>query len=214
MNIEVPESYQRLHGKRLKRRQLILQDIISHFDHKPILLDVGCREGLISELESRTILYALDKDSIWLAHLKEKGYSRIICVDLDNENIDLQSGSIDILYAGEVIEHLLHTQHAIEEFHRVIHPKGYLFLTTPNLGYLENLWCLFRGKQPPSLYHDHDERILSDVGFTGIIFHEFYPRGKFRLFFRLSSNLRKYNSPFLFVTCRKLKENTLLVRAL
>lgn len=46
--------------------------------------------------------------------------------------IPLESKSVDILFAGECIEHIENTDAFLDEAHRVLKPSGRLILTTPN----------------------------------------------------------------------------------
>jgi SAM-dependent methyltransferase len=46
--------------------------------------------------------------------------------------IDLETGSVDIFFAGECIEHVENTEAFLDEVHRVLKPQGIFILTTPN----------------------------------------------------------------------------------
>jgi SAM-dependent methyltransferase len=48
------------------------------------------------------------------------------------EAMALRDGSVDLLFAGEVIEHVDHPDAFLDEIHRVLRPGGQLVLTTPN----------------------------------------------------------------------------------
>jgi SAM-dependent methyltransferase len=48
------------------------------------------------------------------------------------ERIDLATGSIDLFFGGESIEHVENTDAFLDEIHRVLKPGGQCVLTTPN----------------------------------------------------------------------------------
>ena len=54
-------------------------------------------------------------------------------VDILKDKLPFESNSIDLIFFGDVIEHLLHSpKPAIEEFYRVLKPSGYCISATPN----------------------------------------------------------------------------------
>jgi SAM-dependent methyltransferase len=50
----------------------------------------------------------------------------------NGRTIDLHDESVDLLFAGEVIEHIDHTEAWLDEVHRVLRPGGTFIVTTPN----------------------------------------------------------------------------------
>src|SRR5260370_594608 len=62
--------------------------------------------------------------------------------------LPVKSGSVDVVIMSEVIEHLVDTDSAIEEAHRVLKPGGSLLLSTPNLAAWYNRGLLALGIQP------------------------------------------------------------------
>jgi len=63
----------------------------------------------------------------------------------------IKSGSIDLVLALEIIEHLFDTDHFLSEIYRVLKPGGYLILSTPNLASLTNRFRLLVGAYPQYL---------------------------------------------------------------
>jgi SAM-dependent methyltransferase len=62
--------------------------------------------------------------------------------------LPLASGSVDGVYAAEIIEHLVDPDRLLEECRRVLRPGGVLVITTPNLAAWFNRMLLVAGTQP------------------------------------------------------------------
>lgn len=62
--------------------------------------------------------------------------------------IDLFSENFDLVYCGEIIEHLTDPDHLLDEVYRVLKCGGLLIITTPNLAGWINRLLLFLGYQP------------------------------------------------------------------
>jgi SAM-dependent methyltransferase len=61
---------------------------------------------------------------------------------------ELGGGTVDVLVAEEVIEHLFDTDAMLELCHKLLKPRGLLLLTTPNLSSAVNRLALLLGRQP------------------------------------------------------------------
>jgi 2-polyprenyl-3-methyl-5-hydroxy-6-metoxy-1,4-benzoquinol methylase len=64
-----------------------------------------------------------------------------------------EASAFDAVVAGEVIEHVVNTDHLLREVARVLRPGGVLVITTPNLASLENRIRLLLGRYP--MWMDH-----------------------------------------------------------
>ena len=77
----------------------------------------------------------------WVSDLSEtqvaKARERLPKADLRTADLtrpfELDDATVDVAYAGEVIEHLASPDDFLDELHRVVRPGGLLLLTTPNL---------------------------------------------------------------------------------
>jgi ubiquinone/menaquinone biosynthesis C-methylase UbiE len=110
-------------------------------DQRRIVLDVGCNTGrggaTLKQLNKNLQLIGLDCNQTLLDNISNGIYEQKICSS-STTNISLESSSVDIVVAGEFIEHLYPDDvlQTLREFHRLIKPGGRLLLTTPNPGYL------------------------------------------------------------------------------
>lgn len=87
-------------------------------------LDVGCREGFQSEFLRKRGYSVISVDI-------EKRYKNCIIADV-NKKLPFKNESFDLIWCSEVIEHLGSPAKSIQEFRRVLKPKGEMILTTPN----------------------------------------------------------------------------------
>ncbi len=117
------------------------------------LLDIGCGDGSIS----LALKSALGAKGVFGIEISAKGAEEarkkgIVCYELnvDEGPLPFENNSIDAIYAGEIIEHLYDPDHLLDEIYRVLHPKGFAIVDTPNLAWWADRLSLFLGYQPQS----------------------------------------------------------------
>ena len=93
-----------------------------------------------------------------------------VCEDF-SEKTGFTSNYFDIVFLGDVIEHLVEPDKLIIELNRVIKPNGYLILTTPNLANLINRLCLLLGYAPTN-YHPSEYRYGTMFGVKHTSWHK------------------------------------------
>ena len=118
------------------------------------LLDVGCGYGLflrwldealgLSAREWR--LSGIDYSEFTVETASRLPYEFSRC-NLE-EGIPFEDATFDVVYAGEIIEHLYNPDHLLEECRRVLRPGGHLVLSTPNLQAWYNRVLFPLGIQP------------------------------------------------------------------
>jgi SAM-dependent methyltransferase len=86
---------------------------------------------------------------------RNAGLEAHVC-DLNRDPIPFSDGSFDLVFAGEVIEHLVDTDGFVSEIHRVCKQGGNVLLTTPNLASFENRARLLFGVYPKWLNYNLD----------------------------------------------------------
>jgi SAM-dependent methyltransferase len=113
------------------------------------LLDIGCSRGDwgLYWKERGWTSYGLDIDAEHAGIATRRGVPAKVC-DLNAEPIPYPDGSFDLIFAGEVIEHLVDTDGFLQELHRCLRPGGHLILTTPNLASFENRIRILLGIYP------------------------------------------------------------------
>jgi len=147
------------------------------------VLDTGCGEGnfmrrlikISPNADVRGI--ELSKDAV-----KEAKKSRLNVTEGDlNNKIKFEKNFFDIIYCGEVIEHLYNPDAFLEEVHRVLNKEGYLIVTTPNLAAWFNRILFLIGVQPVFL-ETSTKNALVGAGFIKKLRKLREPIGHIRVF--------------------------------
>jgi 2-polyprenyl-3-methyl-5-hydroxy-6-metoxy-1,4-benzoquinol methylase len=116
---------------------------------KGSFLDIGCSTGEWGQLwmKSGWDVSGIDIDKEHLKDAENKGLKTSYC-DLNSDNIPYNDNSFDLIFAGEIIEHLIDTDGFITELYRCVKPGGFVLITTPNLVSFENRIRILFGKYP------------------------------------------------------------------
>ncbi len=111
---------------------------------------MGCANGLVlRSLPDALSKVGLDASSVLLERTREHGIEVHHC-DFDNNPFPLPSESFDVVLCHDVIEHVLHTDHLLNEINRVLRPGGLLNLSVPNINQPVSLISqLFLDLTPP-----------------------------------------------------------------
>jgi len=128
--------------------------------HKDIL-DVGAGDGLITSLiEAKGI----DINPIAVSYAQEKG----VDVSVGSAySLPYADETYDLVFMGDVIEHLMDSISAVLEARRVLRKKGILFITTPLIGK--------EGKVHNRLhYKEYDvKRLTGELDWCGLVMEFF-----------------------------------------
>jgi 2-polyprenyl-3-methyl-5-hydroxy-6-metoxy-1,4-benzoquinol methylase len=146
------------------------------------LLDLGCGEGhfgaAAAEAGAEVLAVDVAEEALRRARALHPGLAvRLI----DGEgNWELEDAGFDVVWAGEVIEHLADTASWLSELRRVLRPGGRLLLSTPRLGRRELLAAVVSGAvfaerfEPRSDHLRHYNAVtlralIADFGFERIV---------------------------------------------
>lgn len=91
----------------------------------------------------------------------------IVQADL-NEGFPRFETNFDVIFAGEVMEHLFDDVKFINSCKKLLKPNGLLILTVPNLVFSVNRFLMFFGKTPlfayaPYHYHMYTKKTLTEL---------------------------------------------------
>lgn len=129
-------------------RMRIMLGLVKNSKAKRIL-DVGCTDGFMSMLFKDMGLYTIGVDASPSAIASAQGRcDEAYVANLDGQPLPLPDGSVDLIWAGEIVEHIFSTENFLRELLRVTTPGGRLILSTPNLGSWINRIVLPFGLQP------------------------------------------------------------------
>jgi len=141
------------------------------------ILDIGCADGsLVIKFKKHCETFGVDISQNAVKMAKEAGINAYE-VDVSSQKLPFQDEYFDIIYMGDVIEHLTNPDHAIKEVTRVLKWNGFLVLSTPNLAHWLSRLLLLLGMQP----------LFSEVSTAktfgrGPRSYHFLPAGHLRLF--------------------------------
>lgn len=131
------------------------------------LLDVGVRTGDLARFfqENGKRVYGIDIAGSYVEHCFARGIiaGGAVC-NVERDEIPAPSALVggapdayDVVFIGEVLEHLLDGRKVLKKLAAVIRPGGHLILTTPNLAYLGNRIRLLFGRDLHPLTIDRGE---------------------------------------------------------
>lgn len=112
------------------------------------LLDIGCGTGEITlELKNKGFDVAgIDFSEVAVKKAREKGLN-IMLSDLDKDGIKFSDNSFDIVWAGDIIEHVFDPMFLFKEIARVLKPDGSFLFTVPNdFNFYSRLIIFTKGK--------------------------------------------------------------------
>lgn len=120
------------------RRRIIskfLRDIVSRLGRRPEIVDVGCGTGanlvMLAEFGDAK---GIDVSEDALAFCRERGLTNVQLGAA--EDLPLEDGSVDLVTALDVVEHLDDDLAGLKEFRRVLRPDGRIMLFVPAFMFL------------------------------------------------------------------------------
>lgn len=134
------------------------QEYRNKHPHVLKILDIGC--GKKAELFNYII-----KDDCYFAcdfyetiDIQTDNYMK---VDLNEDNLSelYFNQKFDVIFCGEVIEHLFSPDNLIEEIKKIMHSESILILSTPNLSCYLNRILLFIGISPLFLENSSEVKL-------------------------------------------------------
>jgi len=102
-----------------------------------IIVDFGCGPGSFVEYASKLVgnsgkVYAVDVHPLAIKAVKEKakrkGLENVIPVLVSGYPVDIDSHSIDVIYALDMFHHIQDAAGFLKELHRLLKPNGTLFI--------------------------------------------------------------------------------------
>jgi 2-polyprenyl-6-hydroxyphenyl methylase/3-demethylubiquinone-9 3-methyltransferase len=110
--------------------------ILTKVGHKPIIADIGCGGGLVTETVAKLVPQAsvigidISENSIKVARDHAKGIQNIQYQIGSIYEIPLNNSSVDLVIVSDVLEHLENPEMAISEIYRILKPNGIVVFDT------------------------------------------------------------------------------------
>jgi 2-polyprenyl-3-methyl-5-hydroxy-6-metoxy-1,4-benzoquinol methylase len=113
------------------------------------LLDIGCADGTFAARLAADgwRVEGVEREPAQVEAAARRGVAAQ-ALDFGCRPFPWSNGTFDAVVAGEVIEHVLDTDHLLGEIARVLRSGGALLITTPNLASFENRLRLLWGRYP------------------------------------------------------------------
>lgn len=148
----------------------------------PRLLDVGCGDGFFMALAAskgagQDRMAGLELNAQAAEAARARGFE---CERWNAEEpFPFADASFDMVFAGEIIEHLVDPETMLAEARRVLAPGGYLLLTTPNLVAWFNRVLVLIGVTP--MFVEHTYRVTYGPAYS-LLKRTGHPVGHLRIF--------------------------------
>lgn len=124
---------------------LRLSFLLAHIRRGATVLDLGCGAGEFSAAlrVAGVELIAVDVAAEALRRARERVPGLDVRLWIAGEPLPVDDNAVDLVWAGEVIEHVADVAPWLSEVRRVLRPRGTLLLTTPHHGPLTLLGLAF-----------------------------------------------------------------------
>jgi SAM-dependent methyltransferase len=170
--------------RELYHRERIALKIIKNIIKPNIkFLDLGCGDGFfmdqVIKIFKEIKVFGVDNSADELKKAKGKNLN-VKRFNLE-KRLPYNDGEFDIVYAGELIEHLFDPDFFLKEANRILKEKGYLLLSTPNLCAWFNRIIFPLGIQPVFMESSTKSKLIG-AGILKRLKKEELPVGHIRIF--------------------------------
>jgi SAM-dependent methyltransferase len=118
------------------------------------VLDLGAGHGddllIARRIVPGAAIHGIEVYPDYASELRAKGIG-VHCINIEQERLPFPDGSIDVVIANQVLEHVKELFWIFHEISRVLPVGGSLILGVPNLASLHNRLLLSAGRQPSPL---------------------------------------------------------------
>ena len=124
-------------------KEVLIKQFGSTYEYIPDsskVLDVGCSSGYYGELlkkEKKCIVWGIDVNKNDLSEAKKK-LDKVFLLNLENGHWPeiLTKERFDVIFFGDVIEHLIDPKNILKKFKKLLKPNGVMIISVPNIAHL------------------------------------------------------------------------------
>lgn len=155
-------------ARKLKQLNKLFDNILPDLSASSTILEVGSGRGEFADIvTSRGVNYiGIEPSDSLRADLESRGL-RVMSEPLPS--IDLDDGTIDLVYSYDVVEHLGEYSNILRFFaeaSRVLKPGGHIVVIVPNAETIGNLFYLYEYQHSYFTCQHRIETMLVDTGFN------------------------------------------------
>lgn len=114
--------------------QIRINKVLKMIGTNKDVLDLGCLDGFITELiiKNNNKCTGVEISTNAIEQCKQKNIE-ILDLDLNQDWAKSINKKYDVVFAGELIEHIFDTDKLLQNIKQILKPDGYIVLTTPNV---------------------------------------------------------------------------------
>lgn len=132
-----------------KIEEIRIAEVLKIIGTKKKVLDLGCGDGFFMEriknMDNEVTGIEISENAIIKA--RNRGF-KVYDVSLENNWSEKISDKFDIIFGGEIIEHVFDTDNFLKNIKNLLKEGGSLIITTPNIASLGRRLLLLLGKNP------------------------------------------------------------------
>jgi len=114
------------------------------------ILDIGCGDGYITKLISKKTSaepHGIDISGNAVKTARKRGV-KAKEADLDEGRISYPKNYFDVVFCGDILEHIYNTEVLLENIYRILKTGGYVIISVPNVASWYNRFFLLIGWMP------------------------------------------------------------------
>ncbi len=129
-----------------------------------IVLDIGSFDGTIAQKieKAGNRVFSVDVALAALKNAKKK-INNLVQIS-PNAKYPFRDKTFDVIFLGEVLEHILDTDSILIELKRILKDDGFLIVTTPNVASLPRRLLLLFGRNPFLEFSLNPQRSVPGIG--------------------------------------------------
>ena len=139
------EMYYKIQKEKIK---IILGMLEKHPNGR--MLDIGCGDGYITlKISKKTGCepHGIDISRNAVESAKKSGINAVEA-NLDKGKLPYPEGYFDMIFCGDILEHVYSTEDLLESIYEVLKPRGYAIISVPNIASWYNRFFLLIGWMP------------------------------------------------------------------